>query len=113
MTLEFDVEREDDYGWLLAYAYLLDGSMFNETLLWEGYAQVGTFPPNTRYWTASRPRKKKLARHVATCGACRRTSFVACMIGGMGSGHGLDNLPSNQDPSLPAPRQEPEVFCGQ
>ena len=49
MSLQFDAEREDDYGRLLAYAYLSDGSMFNETLLREGYAQVATFPPNTRY----------------------------------------------------------------
>ena len=49
ITLEFDAEREDDYGRLLAYAYLPDGSMFNETLLREGYAQTATFPPNTRY----------------------------------------------------------------
>lgn len=49
VALEFDVERKDDYGRLLAYAYLTDGTMFNETLLREGYAQVATFPPNTRY----------------------------------------------------------------
>ncbi len=49
VSLEFDVEREDDYGRLLAYVYLPEGSMFNETLLREGYAQVATFPPNTRY----------------------------------------------------------------
>ncbi len=49
VTLEFDVEREDDYGRLLVYVYLPDGTMFNETLLREGYAQVATFPPNTRY----------------------------------------------------------------
>jgi micrococcal nuclease len=29
VTLEFDVEREDDYGRFLSYAYLPDGSMFN------------------------------------------------------------------------------------
>jgi micrococcal nuclease len=33
VALEVDVEREDDYGRLLSYAYLPDGSMFNETLL--------------------------------------------------------------------------------
>ena len=49
VSLELDAEREDDYGRLLAYAYLSDGTMFNETLLREGYAQVATFPPNTRY----------------------------------------------------------------
>lgn len=49
VSLQFDAEREDDYGRLLAYAYLSDSSMFNETLLREGCAQVATFPPNTRY----------------------------------------------------------------
>ena len=49
VTLEFDVERKDDYGRLLSYVYLADGTMFNETLLREGYAQVATFQPNTRY----------------------------------------------------------------
>lgn len=49
VTLEFDAERKDDYGRILAYVRLPDGTMFNETLLREGYAQVATFPPNTRY----------------------------------------------------------------
>jgi len=47
--LELGVETEDDYGRLLAYVYLPDGEMFNEALVREGYAQVATFPPNTRY----------------------------------------------------------------
>ncbi len=49
VRLEFDAEKRDDYGRVLAYAYLPDGSMFNETLLREGLAQVATFPPNTRH----------------------------------------------------------------
>jgi micrococcal nuclease len=49
VTLRFDVERKDRYGRLLAYLYLPDGSMFNEVLLREGYAQVATFPPNVRH----------------------------------------------------------------
>lgn len=48
-TLELDVEETDDYGRLLAYLYLADGEMFNESLVREGYAQVATFPPNTRH----------------------------------------------------------------
>jgi micrococcal nuclease len=43
------VERTDRYGRLLAYVRLQDGSMFNEVLLKEGYAQIATFPPNVRY----------------------------------------------------------------
>lgn len=49
VTLRFDAERRDDYGRTLAYLYLPDGTMFNETLLRRGYAQVATFPPNVRH----------------------------------------------------------------
>ncbi|HVL90654.1 MAG TPA: thermonuclease family protein [Actinomycetota bacterium] len=57
--LEYDVERRDRYGRLLAYIWMRppsDGSpsdvrahMFNATLLIEGYAQTATYPPNVRY----------------------------------------------------------------
>jgi micrococcal nuclease len=46
--LEFDEEKTDQYDRLLAYVYE-GGEMFNEDLLEGGYAQVATFPPNTRY----------------------------------------------------------------
>ena len=49
VSLELDVQKVDPYGRLLAYVYLPDGQMFNETLLTEGYAQVATFPPNVKY----------------------------------------------------------------
>jgi micrococcal nuclease len=49
VSLEFDVERTDRYGRLLAYLWLPGGSMFNEVLLEEGFAQVATFPPNVKY----------------------------------------------------------------
>lgn len=48
ITLEFDVELRDKYGRLLAYVWI-DGKMFNETLVREGYAQVATYPPNVKY----------------------------------------------------------------
>jgi micrococcal nuclease len=49
VALEFDVERIDPYGRVLAYVWLPDGKMFNEVLVREGYAQVATFPPNVKY----------------------------------------------------------------
>lgn len=49
VALEFDVERIDPYDRVLAYVYLPDGSMFNEVLVRQGYAQVATFPPNVKY----------------------------------------------------------------
>ncbi|MFN4319766.1 MAG: thermonuclease family protein [Aquificaceae bacterium] len=47
--LEFDVQKIDKYGRLLAYAWLPDGRMLNEILLKEGYAYVYTVPPNVKY----------------------------------------------------------------
>ncbi len=47
--LEFDVEKTDQYGRLLAYVYLEGGEMFNEDLVEGGYAQAYPYPPNTRY----------------------------------------------------------------
>jgi micrococcal nuclease len=47
--LEFDKEKLDDYGRLLAYVYTPKGQMFNEELLRLGYAQAYPYPPNTKY----------------------------------------------------------------
>ncbi len=47
--LEFDVQRMDKYGRLLAYVWLESGKMLNQVLLEEGYAQVYTIPPNVKY----------------------------------------------------------------
>ncbi len=47
--LEKDVSETDQYGRLLRYVWLGDGSMVNATLVAEGYAQVATYPPDVRY----------------------------------------------------------------
>jgi endonuclease YncB( thermonuclease family) len=47
--LEFDTERTDQYGRLLAYVYPMGDEMFNEDLLTGGYAQVYTVTPNDKY----------------------------------------------------------------
>lgn len=49
VRLEFDVERNDRYGRLLAYVYLEDGTFVNAKILEEGYGQVMTIPPNVKY----------------------------------------------------------------
>jgi micrococcal nuclease len=48
VLLEFDVEKTDQYGRLLAYVWL-EKQMFNEMLLKEGFAQLSTYPPNIKY----------------------------------------------------------------
>jgi micrococcal nuclease len=54
--LEFDVEKRDRYGRLLAYVHVpFKGGgipckiLFNQILVSGGYAQVYTFPPNVKY----------------------------------------------------------------
>jgi micrococcal nuclease len=49
VRLEYDVEKRDRYGRLLAYVYLEDGTFVNAKILEEGYGQVMTIPPNVRY----------------------------------------------------------------
>ena len=48
VRLEFDVERRDRYGRLLAYVYV-DTLFVNAELLRQGYAQLMTVPPNVRH----------------------------------------------------------------
>lgn len=48
--LEYDIEREDEYGRTLAYIYLEDGvTMVQEELLKAGMAQTLTIQPNSKY----------------------------------------------------------------
>ena len=61
ITLEYDVQTHDRYGRLLAYVWVND-TMVNATLLTEGYAQLLTIPPNTKYVDDFR-RQAELARH--------------------------------------------------
>ena len=49
LLLEYDTERTDKYDRTLAYVYLPDGTMIQEWLLENGYAEVMTIPPNVRY----------------------------------------------------------------
>ncbi|HZJ49273.1 MAG TPA: thermonuclease family protein [Actinomycetota bacterium] len=48
VRLEFDVERRDHYGRMLAYVWD-DGKLFNSALVQRGFATVSTYPPNVKY----------------------------------------------------------------
>jgi micrococcal nuclease len=48
VRLEYDAQRRDRYGRVLAYVYVED-RMVNEALVEAGYAQPMTIPPNVRY----------------------------------------------------------------
>lgn len=47
--LETDVSETDQYDRLLRYVWLEDGRMLNKELLFYGFAQVTTFPPDVKY----------------------------------------------------------------
>lgn len=50
VSLEFDVEKHDKYGRLLAYVYLKkDGTFVNAEIIKQGYASLMTIPPNVKY----------------------------------------------------------------
>lgn len=49
VRLEYDRERYDRYGRLLAYLFLADGNLVNAALLRQGLARVYLHPPNDRY----------------------------------------------------------------
>lgn len=49
VRLEYDVERRDRYGRLLAYVYLSDGRMLNAEIVKAGYGQIYTVPPNVKH----------------------------------------------------------------
>jgi micrococcal nuclease len=49
VSLEFDVEKHDKYGRLLAYVYLKDGIFVNAEIVRQGYASLMTYPPNVKY----------------------------------------------------------------
>ncbi len=49
VRLEFDLEKRDKYGRLLAYVYLADGTFVNAEIIKQGYAAVMVIPPNLKY----------------------------------------------------------------
>ncbi len=49
LYLEYDINKYDKYGRILAYVYLSNGYMLNLMLVVNGYANAYTIPPNIKY----------------------------------------------------------------
>ena len=49
MKLEYDVEKRDKYGRILAYLRTSDGKLINLLMVKNGYAMLYTVPPNVKY----------------------------------------------------------------
>lgn len=61
VILEFDVQKRDRYGRMLAYVYV-DGLMVNEWLVANGYAKAAAFPPNIKHADRFRQLEKEARR---------------------------------------------------
>jgi micrococcal nuclease len=85
VRLEFDEERMDQYGRLLAYVYM-GGSMFNEELVAKGYAQAHPYPPNTAH-AATFAAAQRRAR-AAGLGIWGFTTTQKCELADRGNGIG-------------------------
>ena len=73
VRLETDVQKRDRYGRLLAYVWLPDGSMLNEVLVKEGYANVSTYPPNVKYESRFLSAQRSARTHAKGLWAPHRT----------------------------------------
>jgi micrococcal nuclease len=114
--LELDVQKVDPYGRLLAYVYLPNGEMFNETLLEEGYAQVATFPPNVTYmdrFLAAQREARAANRGLwgLSAGELCQQSDRGNGIGGGCSGDQSESPPASQSASAGA-TQDSNLDCG-
>ena len=49
VKMEFDVDKRDKYGRILAYLRTSDGKLINILMVENGYAMLFTFPPNVKY----------------------------------------------------------------
>lgn len=49
VTMEFDVDKRDKYGRMLAYLWTSKREMINLLMIKDGYAMLFTFPPNVKH----------------------------------------------------------------
>lgn len=92
VELEFDVQERDQYGRLLAYAWI-DGKTHNERLLENGLAQVVVYQPNIKYVDHFRIVQK---------------NAQAAKVGIWGQPSALDPQPQKQEPTTQKPNKQPK-----
>jgi micrococcal nuclease len=59
VKVEFDIEKRDKYGRILAYLRTSDGKLINILMVENGYAMLFTFPPNVKYVNELRAAEKE------------------------------------------------------
>jgi micrococcal nuclease len=63
IRLEFDEEKTDKYGRLLAYIFLKDGTFINAKLIEDGYARAYFIPPNVKYYSHFKKLEKEAIKN--------------------------------------------------
>jgi micrococcal nuclease len=99
VQLEFDQDRVDQFERLLAYVHLSDGTMFNETLLRQGYAQLYIVPPNDKYearFTAAQQEARDANRGLW---ALPQSQLCQLANRGNGIGEGSPGCTNNPNPT--------------
>jgi micrococcal nuclease len=79
VTIEYDIEKRDKYGRLLAYLRTKKGRMVNRAMLREGYAVIFTLPPNMKYaaqFTAAERYARKRKSGIWSCNGIKEQPVV-------------------------------------
>ncbi|MBI3584375.1 MAG: thermonuclease family protein [Nitrospinae bacterium] len=63
IRLEFDIEKIDKYGRLLAYIFLKDGTFVNAKLIEDGDARAYCIPPNVKYYSRFKKLEKEAIKN--------------------------------------------------
>jgi endonuclease YncB( thermonuclease family) len=111
VELEFDKDKKDQYGRLLAYVYQKGGEMFNDDLLEGGYAQVYTVDPNdeneNRYESAQDEAREE------DLGIWGLGKHEQCELANHANGIGEGSPGCPRKPKPAAGRAGPEVDCSE
>jgi len=119
IELEFDKDKTDKYDRLLAYVYPKGEEMFNKKLLEEGYAQVRTFRPNTKYESQFKEAEREAKQAERGIWSLSRLEVIELMDkadtpGGDGCSPKAipkaQQQPSQQQPSQQQPSQQQPQF---
>jgi micrococcal nuclease len=102
VELEKDVSETDRFGRLLRYVFV-DGQMVNEMLVRDGYAVVGTYPPDVKF----QERFLMLQREAREAG---RGLWAACNTPAAGSTPQYGNC-SPAYPTVCIPPPPPDLDC--
>jgi micrococcal nuclease len=106
IELEFDVEKRDQYGRILAYVYPVGKDMFNEDLLELGYAQVYTVSPNDKYEDRFEEAQEEAMDDDIGIWGLSRSELCKLADRGNGIGEGTPQCESSQQPA-PEPQPAP------